>query len=162
MARAHYSYFHPFEIRFSEVDMHGHVFNGRYLDFFDTAVTGFLIARGCDEILSVDGAGNGTGTADAAAPVYFVRRAGVEFLAPVRFRQRVEVGVGIARMGRSSLSFALEVHGEGEDAPRARGEIVWVAVDRATGRSAELPASLRDKLAPALLPQDAGPASGGA
>ncbi|WP_372006409.1 thioesterase family protein [Tistrella mobilis] len=155
MSRADYTYFHPFEVRFSEVDMHGHVFNGRYLDFFDTAVTGFLMARGCDEILAATGAEGGegdAGAADPAAPVYFVRRAAVDFLAPVRFRHRIEVGVGMAKLGRSSLAFALEVFGVGEDAPRARGELVWVAVDRTTGRSAELPASLRAKLEPTLLP----------
>jgi acyl-CoA thioester hydrolase len=49
-------------------------------------------------------------------------------------------------MGRSSLTFLLEIHPKDEDDLRATGEVVWVNTDQATHKSAALPDELVEKI----------------
>jgi len=37
--REHYNFFHPFRVRYSEIDAQGIVFNAHYFTYFDTAIT---------------------------------------------------------------------------------------------------------------------------
>ena len=38
MERAGFSFFHPFRVRYSEIDAQGVVFNAHYLTYYDTAI----------------------------------------------------------------------------------------------------------------------------
>ena len=54
--------------------------------------------------------------------------------------------VRTSRLGRSSLTFLLEIHPAGKDDLRATGEVVWVNTDQATHKSAAVPQELVDKM----------------
>lgn len=43
----------------------------------------------------------------------------MEYKAPIRFEEEIEVGVRVPRTGRSSLIFALGISGKGETGMRA-------------------------------------------
>lgn len=134
MARAQFRFFHPLRVRWAEVDRQGIVFNGHYLTYFDVAITEYwraigypypdaLLAQGCDT---------------------FVKKAVVEYHAPAGYDDTLEIGVRVARIGRSSMRFVLEIY-RGET-PLVEGEIVYVNADPATRAPAPVPAFLREAI----------------
>jgi acyl-CoA thioester hydrolase len=58
----------------------------------------------------------------------------VEFRAPILLDERIDVCVRCARIGRTSMSFALELHGASADDLRATGEEIYVHVSGSRGR----------------------------
>ena len=70
----------------------------------------------------------------------------VEYRQPIRFDEHIEVHVRTSRLGRSSLTFALEIHGKAREDLRAEGEVVWVNTDQASHRSAPIPEGLAGTL----------------
>jgi acyl-CoA thioester hydrolase len=112
------------------------VFNAHYLTYFDTAITEYFRALPYDYREQVERTGED----------YHTVKTLVEYYGPIRFDDEIEVGVRTARIGRSSLTFALEIHPNGRDECLASGEVVWVNTDQKTHRSAPVPAELVDKL----------------
>jgi acyl-CoA thioester hydrolase len=134
MAREQFRFFHPLRVRWAEVDRQGIVFNGHYLTYFDVAITeywraiGFpypdaLLTHGCDT---------------------FVKKATVEYHAPAGFDDVLDVGVRVARIGRSSMRFVLEIY-RGQEL-LIEGEIVYVNADPATRKPTPVPDSLREAI----------------
>ena len=67
----------------------------------------------------------------------------VEYKAPVRFDDEIEVGARVARIGNSSLVFELTIFlKDGIDA-LVTGEIVWVYTSQQTHRPVPIPESIR-------------------
>ena len=77
---------------------------------------------------------------------YHTVRTLVEYQRPIEFDEDIEVLVRTSRLGRSSLTFLLEIHPKGAEDLRATGVVVWVNTDQATNKSAALPQELVDKL----------------
>jgi 4-hydroxybenzoyl-CoA thioesterase len=73
----------------------------------------------------------------------------MEFLSPVRYGDRVQVGVGVERLGRSSIRLRYEASVEGRPVFRARN--VVVTVDMKTFRPTPLPGWLRERLEAAVV-----------
>ena len=136
MARSEFSFFFPFRVRYSEVDGQMIVFNAHYLTYFDTAITEYFRALPYDY----------RGQVERTGEDYHTVKTVVEYYAPVLFDDEIEVGVRTARIGRSSLTFGLEIHPDGRDERLASGEVVWVNTDQATRRPAPVPAELVEKL----------------
>ena len=84
-------------VRWAETDMQGIVFNGHYLTYFDVAITEYWRAIG----MPYPAAFAGTGVD------LFAVKSTVEYLAPARYDDMIEVGCRAARLGRSSIGFAL-------------------------------------------------------
>jgi acyl-CoA thioester hydrolase len=78
-------------VAFSDTDAQGVVYYGRYLPYFDLARTEYH-----RELGEVGGAGR---------PEFVVRASDVEYLAPARFDDLLEVFVRIARIGRTSVTY---------------------------------------------------------
>ncbi len=132
MARSDFWFTFPFRVRYAEIDGQGIVFNANYLTYFDTAITEYIRALGFD--YANQPATTGTD--------FHTVRAVVEFAAPIRFDDEIEVGVRAGRIGNSSLTFALEIHPAGEDRVLASGEVVWVNSFVGQHKSAPLPETL--------------------
>jgi hypothetical protein len=49
MSREQFWFFHPFRVRYSEIDGQGVVFNAHYLTYFDTTITEYFRALGYDQ-----------------------------------------------------------------------------------------------------------------
>ncbi|MHA1538341.1 MAG: acyl-CoA thioesterase [Alphaproteobacteria bacterium] len=128
---------HPFRVRYAETDAQGVVFFGNYLIYFDTAISEYFRALGYDYANQV----RETGTD------FHVVRASVEYFAPLRYDDEIEVGVRIARLGTASLTFEVAIFVEGSEEPASTGEITWVNADQSTGKSAPAPESLRRLIA---------------
>jgi acyl-CoA thioester hydrolase len=131
--RSAYRAFHAITTRWEDNDVYGHVNNVVYYSWFDTAVNAHLIGRGALDIHRGDVIG-------------LVVETQCNYFAPVEFPQRVEAGIRVAHLGRSSVRYEVGVFVEGLEQTTAKGHFVHVYVDRAGRRPAELPAKLRQVL----------------
>ena len=136
MAQTDYDFFFPFRIRYAETDAQGIVFYGNYLTFFDTAVYEYLRWLPFDFMGHVNSTGADFHTVHAS----------VDFSAPARFDDRIEAGVRTRRIGRTSLTFAVEIFLCETAQSLAKGELVWVNTDQSVQRSVELPPNLIDRI----------------
>lgn len=135
MARSDFSFFHTLRVRWSEVDMQAIVFNGNYLNYFDVAFTEYWRATGLPDVIaqSEDGL------------EMFARKAGIEYHAPARFDDVLEIGVRCAGLGRSSMRFLLEVFRA--DELLVSGEMTYVYADSRVRESRPVPDAWRARLA---------------
>ncbi len=83
-------------VGFSDTDAQGVVYYGRYNPYFDLARVEYLRSVG---LLRYESAGE------------FVMRANdVEYFAPARFDDELEIHVRVARLGRTSLTYEFAAH----------------------------------------------------
>jgi acyl-CoA thioester hydrolase len=134
MTRDKFWFAMPFRVRYAEADQQGLLFNAHYLVYFDTAIVEYFRALPYDLQTEARNAG-----AD-----FHVVRAVVEYKAPIRFDQEVDVTVRIARLGRSSLTFELAIFDRGSENLLSNGEIVWVNTEQTTHSAVPVPQALRD------------------
>jgi acyl-CoA thioester hydrolase len=135
MAREDFSFFHSLRVRWAEVDMQGIVFNGHYLTYFDVAFTEYWRATGLPDVLAKAAAGQ----------ELFARKATVEYQAPARFDDVLDIGVRCVALGRSSMRFLLEIHRGGEHL--VSGELVYVYADATARKPVPVPPEWRERLA---------------
>jgi acyl-CoA thioester hydrolase len=136
--RGQFWFFWPHRVPYREIDAQGVVFNGHYLGWFDTAITDYLRALPYAYQLGGD---RETGTD------FHIVKGTVEYKAPIRFDEEIEIGVRTARIGSSSVTFALAVFPKGGDRVRSTGEVVWVNTDMKAHKSAPLPLSFVEAIA---------------
>lgn len=110
--------------------MQGIVFNGHYLTYFDIAVTEYWRAIGLPYPAT---------TADTGGEMYTVKST-IEYHAPARYDDELDLFIRCARIGRSSLNFALEIWRNNEQL--ISGELIYVHADPKTRKSAPLPTRL--------------------
>jgi acyl-CoA thioester hydrolase len=131
--RASYRAFHDITTRWEDNDVYGHVNNVVYYSWFDSAVNAHLIERGALDI-------------HRGAVIGLVVETQCNYFAPVEFPQRIEAGVRVAGIGRSSVRYEVGIFVKGEDRTAAKGHFVHVYVDRDSRRPAALPDNLRTVL----------------
>jgi len=125
------------QTRWSDNDHYGHVNNAVYYMYLDTAVNGWLMeATGLD-------------TRDLPS-IGIVVSSRCEYLVPVGFPDRLQVGLATSRVGKSSVTYQLAVFSEPSDALCAVAEFVHVYVDRVTRRPTSIPESVRSAVS--ILP----------
>lgn len=128
--RADYRHFVRLDTRWSDNDIYGHVNNVQYYGYFDTAVNRTLIEAGVLDI-------------HAGRTIAFVVESACAYFRPIAFPDPIEVGIRVARLGRSSVRYELAIF-TGDDATAcAAGVFVHVYVDRATNRSVAIPDDTR-------------------
>ncbi len=137
MSRENFWFFHPFRVRYSEIDGQGVVFNAHYLTYFDTAITEYFRALGFDQYAD----------AKASGIDFHVVKSLIEYKAPVRFDWELDVGARVARIGNSSLTFEMVIYLKGGSEALITGEIVWVYTNQETHRPVTIPASMRQLIA---------------
>jgi acyl-CoA thioester hydrolase len=122
-------------VRWAETDAQGIVFNGHYLTYFDVAITEYWRAIG----LPYPAAMAGTGVD------LFAVKSTVEYVAPARYDDLIDVGCRAAWLGRSSITFELAIWRN--DELLTRGEVVYVCAEPLARKSVAAPASLRQAIA---------------
>lgn len=137
MTRGQFSFFHPFRIRYSEIDGQGVVFNAHYLTFYDTAITEYFRALGYDQYSDAKKTGMD----------FHVVKAVVEYKVPILFDAEIEVGARVARIGSSSMTFELAIFLKDRGDLMATGEVVWVNTDQSTHRPAPITPEIRNLIA---------------
>ena len=133
-SREAFSFFHTLRVRWAEVDPQSIVFNGHYLTYADVAISEYFRALGMRYPDDLVRDGND----------FFAIKTVLEYLAPARFDDELQIGIRVSRLGRSSLSFAMGIW-RGEQVLTS-GEVIYVHADSATRSSSPLPAWLRKRL----------------
>jgi acyl-CoA thioester hydrolase len=121
-------------VGFSDTDAQGIVYYGRYLPYFDAARVEYH--RHLD--LLEAGAGENE----------FVMRANtIEYLAPARFDDLIEVFIRVARIGRTSVGYELAAYKQEDDMLMVTAQQTLVLVDLGERRARAIPGSYREKIA---------------
>lgn len=123
----------PITLRWSDNDVYGHVNNVIYHSWFDTAVNGWLMRATGQDVRQLDALGVVVETA-------------CRYRAEVSFPGTVEIGLQVARVGTSSVTYQLGVFADGGADPAALGHFVHVYVDHATRRPTAVPDVVRHAL----------------
>lgn len=128
--RAAYRHWTPIPTRWHDNDVYGHVNNTVYYAWFDTAVNAMLIETGLLDIAGGD-------------PIGLVVETGCRYAASLAFPQAVEIGLAVAALGTSSVTYHLGVFARGVENPAAEGHFTHVYVGRDSRRPAPLPSAWR-------------------
>jgi acyl-CoA thioester hydrolase len=134
LSREDFSFFHGLRVRWAEVDPQGIVFNGNYLTYADVAITEYF--RAMDVAYPADLLKDGGD--------FFAVKTLLEYLAPARFDDQLEIGVRTRRLGGASLAFELGIWRGAQQL--TSGEVVYVHADAANRKSLRLPDWLRDRV----------------
>ena len=132
-SRDAYRHFSDVPTRWMDNDVYGHVNNVVYYSYFDTAVNRYLIEAGALDV-------------ERGEVIGLVVETGCNYFASLSFPQRVDAGIRVERIGRSSVRYEIGLFGQGETLCAARGHFVHVYVDRATRRPVALPEPLLNAL----------------
>jgi acyl-CoA thioester hydrolase len=132
MAREDFAFFHTLRVRWAEADMQGIVFNGHYLTYFDVGFTEYWRSTGLP----------GVPQQAAQGQEMFARKATIDYLAPARFDDILDIGVRCAGLGRSSMRFLIEIF-RGEE-HLISGELFYVYADTRLRKGVPVPQAWRD------------------
>ena len=130
---------HRMRVRFAECDPQGIVFNARYLEYFDVAMT---------EIWREAIGPYEQATADAGVDLV-VAEARIRYRSSLRFDDVFEMRVAITRLGTTATTIEIDIYRDEELI--AEGEMRHVFVTRGTTEKTEIPPSIRESLEPFAL-----------
>ncbi len=126
-----FSFHHTLRVRWAEVDPQAIVFNGHYLTYLDVAITEYyrnigitfpegITQYGCD---------------------MFVKKTTIEYHAPARYDDVLNIYTRCAKLGNSSLRFLWEIRRS--DELLVSGETISVNTDMHTRQPMRVPEPLR-------------------
>lgn len=134
MTRPGFAFSHRLRVRYAEIDGQKVVFNSRYLEYADVALSEYwrwLKLAELPEWRSME---------------FHVARATVDYKAPFRYDDEFDAFARTARIGTSSVTSLIElVHAE-TGALHTVIELVHVNVDLEAGRSAPIPLDIRHRM----------------
>jgi acyl-CoA thioester hydrolase len=133
LRRADFPVLRALPTRWSDDDVYGHVNNVIHYLMFDTAVNGWLIEASGTDIRRLPALG-------------VVVETSCRYFAELRFPEVVTAGVGLERLGNSSVAYRLALFPERAEEPAATGRFVHVYVDRDTRRPVPVPPEIRAAL----------------
>ncbi|MBY0581377.1 MAG: acyl-CoA thioesterase [Sphingomonas sp.] len=122
-----------FKVRYAEIDGQKVVFNSRYLEYADVAVTEFWEWTGIDAAL-------GAAWTDTE---FHVRHTEIDYLKPFVLGDTVEAWVRIEKIGRSSLTQRFELCNAADGTLYTIIEMVIVNVHLPTGQPALITDTVR-------------------
>ncbi len=120
-------------VYYEDTDLAGVVYYANYLKFMERGRTEALRAAGIDQVR----------LREASGLVFVVRSLSIDYLAPARFDDLIEVTTRITRLRGASVEMAQEVRRDG--ASLARAAVTAACMD-AAGRPARMPAAVKQAL----------------
>ena len=121
---------HRLRVRFHECDPQGVVFNAHYFTYFDIALTEMWRAA----------FGSYQSVVEQGTDVVVVE-ASATYRAPARFDEEIEVELGVARLGTTSMTTQTAIRRD--EQLLVEGRLVHVFVDPSTMAKQEIPAHIR-------------------
>ena len=117
--------------RWDDNDIYGHLNNVVHYRLFDTAV---------NELSAGAGPAGFSGTGKS---VYLVVETGCSYFAELAYPDKLVVGLRVARLGTSSVTYETGLFRDGEDKAAAAGQFVHVLVDKASRKPVPIDAKSR-------------------
>lgn len=131
MKRQDFRHLEPLRVRWAEIDAQGIVFNGHYLTYLDTAISGYWRALAIPYADTMKGLGGDL----------YVRRATLDYRGSARYDDRLDIGIRCREFGNSSMKVDGGIfHG---DQLLVQAEMVYVFADPGTQTPLRLPDALR-------------------
>ena len=123
----------PVRVYYEDTDAGGVVYYANYLRFMERARTELLRHHGFeqDELREREGV------------IFAVRSVQVDYLAPARFNDLLQVRTGILQAGRASLTFGQDVIRERDGHLLCRGEVKVACLDSETFRARAIPDAMK-------------------
>ena len=121
-----FDFVHGETVRFRDVDAMGHVNNAVFLTYLEEARIAYLLPFGADVSNMI------------------LARVEIDFRAPLRSGDRLEIGVRPAGLG--TKSFKLEYEVRSGNALAAEAKTVLVSFDYESGRAVDVPQTWREAL----------------
>ena len=125
-----YKYSALARVWFSDTDAQGVVYYGRYMPYFDQARTEYHRHLGAIEIRGE----------------FALRALNVEYHAPARFDDLLEIFVRIARIGRTSVTYEHEAHRLPDDTLMVTATQTLVLVDLEERKACPIPDDVRERI----------------
>jgi acyl-CoA thioester hydrolase len=119
-------------VGFSDTDAQGIVYYGRYLPYFDAARVEYH--RHMD-MLGLDVGGE-----------FVMRASNIEYLAPARFDDLIEVFIRVARLGRTSATYEMAAYLVETDELMVTATQTLVLVDLAERKACPIPDVFRERI----------------
>jgi acyl-CoA thioester hydrolase len=116
---------------FSDTDAQGVVYYGRYLPYFDHARTEYH---------------RHVGSARIEAAEFVMRASSVEYLAPARFDDLLELFVRVTRIGTSSVTYECAAYRLPDDALMVSAQQTLVLIELDQRRPMRVPDSFREQV----------------
>lgn len=129
-----FSFKHRIKVRWVEVDPQQVVFNGHYLTYFDTAMSEYWRAVGQPYPEGFNFFGGEV----------FIRRNTIEYHAPGKLDDWLDIGIRCDRVGNSSITMAWSVWTQGR--LLVTGESVYVFTTLNTAKPVAVPPGLRQQI----------------
>lgn len=130
LPRTAFKHFIPIDTRWHDNDVFGHVNNVVYYSYFDTAVNRHLIEAGLlDPVTS--------------KIVGLVIATSCDYFSSVAFPDKLDVGLSVVKLGRSSVTYRLGLFKVGADTCSALCHFTHVYVERALNKPVPIPEAHR-------------------
>jgi len=130
-AKADFRVLVPMTTRWTDNDIYGHVNNAIYYHYFDAAINAVLIRDGGLDIR-------------AGSVIGLMVHSECDYFRPVTYPSELLIGVAVAKVGNSSVTYRTAVFESGSDEPAALGSMIHVFVDRASNRPQPIPQRMRE------------------
>jgi acyl-CoA thioester hydrolase len=131
--RTEFRVLRPMPTRWMDNDQYGHVNNVAYYSYFDSAVNGYLMEAAATDTRALSAIG-------------IVAETSCRFLREVSFPDLLHIGLGLEKLGNSSVIYQLAVFRGDDIEPSAVGRFVHVYIDRETRRPVPVPQVIRSAL----------------
>ncbi len=121
-----------------DTDSGGIVYYANYLRFMERARTEFLRRAGINQSHLVN----------ERHLVFVVRSAAIDYIAPARLDDELQVGVSIIEHRRASLLFSQPIFrlGESSDKPLCTGQVRIACIDSGSGKPVPVPTEVSEAL----------------
>lgn len=136
MVRDGFDFSHRLRVRYAEIDGQKVVFNSRYLEYADVALSEYWRWLGLAAL------------PEWADMEFHVARATVDFKLPFHFDDEVDCWVRTERIGSSSVTARVELCHAQTGALHTVIELVHVNVDLVTGKARPVPDVVRQRMLP--------------
>ena len=133
MPKTDFKFHTSLRVRWMECDGQGIVYNGAYMDYVEVGQSDYYRNLGFSIYKIAE-----CGYFDTA-----VVKVTLEYKAPARVEDLLDIYMRVARLGNTSITMQMEIYPQGVDKLRASGEIIYVGYDVATGTTRPIPEELR-------------------
>ena len=136
MPKRDFRFKHRLRVRWGECDAQGIVFNAQYMNYIEVAQAEYFRNLGMrhysDEVRR---------RFDLATV-----KATLEYMAPTRVDDLLDIYTRVSRLGNSSITFVTEMYIPGQDAPCNKSEVIYANFDADTGVPRRIPDDIRETI----------------
>ena len=134
MAKWDFKFYTSLRVRWMECDAQGIVYNGSYMDYLEVGQAEYYRNLGFSIYKIAEG-----GYFDTA-----VVKVTLEFKAPARVEDMLNICMRVSRMGNTSITMDMEIYAQGTDRLLTTGQAIYVGYDAPRRTPRPIPPDIRE------------------